>query len=61
MKNIFKISSIPVLSFLYPVLAYAQQSVAADPCASVEGLGNLICKAQQLLNAVIPLLIALGV
>ena len=36
-------------------------NTVSDACITVEGIGNLICKAQKILNSIIPVLVALGV
>jgi hypothetical protein len=55
---------VPLLSLLIlPVLVFAQVGitpVAAQTCTG-GGLGVLICRMQQLLNAILPVLVALGV
>ncbi len=59
MKNLFKFVSrfrfiIPVL-FLFPFIAWA-----AGPCDALTGLGKVICQIGELLKAVVPVLVALG-
>src|SRR3989338_1500603 len=38
----------------------ASQDATTDRCASVEGIGNIICKVNQILQSIVPLLVALG-
>jgi hypothetical protein len=74
MKNLFKNISKFTLIFsfliLAPVATFAQGFVGPCPagtvnngsgCVPASGIGSLMAKAQQLLNSVIPILIALGV
>lgn len=37
------------------------QSATAVGCTSLAGIGNIICKAHQILNSIIPVLVAFGV
>jgi len=67
MKKLFKFGSLLSLAFFSPIMAFAQvvidlpsSIVTTDVCASLVGIGNLICKANQILKLVIPLLMALG-
>jgi hypothetical protein len=57
MKKIFKFTPILSLIALSPVIVFA----ATGPCDALTGIGKSICQIQQLLNSIIPVLIALGV
>jgi len=61
-KNLFKISSIVLLVFAvsFPVTIFAQTSSDA-PCDGVTGIGGVLCRLNEFLNNIIPLLITLGV
>jgi hypothetical protein len=56
MKKLLKLGSIFLFTVLFPVFTFA----ATGPCDALTGLGKLICTTQQLLNSIIPVLIALG-
>lgn len=43
---------------MFPILAFAQNT---SPCAGLDGIGGLVCKIHQILNSVLPVLVALGV
>ena len=58
MKNFPKL--IAILSFIAFVPAVASAAVYG-PCGAFPGLGGILCSAHQILNSVIPVLIALGV
>ena len=50
--------------FVLPLVSLAQNSVvgaAKVSCVSASGIGNLLCTIQNLLNSIVPVLIALGV
>ena len=57
-KNLFKLTSIFSLTALFPVIAFAVSTVCD---AQTTTLGNLLCRIQQLLNSIIPILVLLGV
>jgi len=69
-KQIKKITKfIPLVSLIFfsPIVAFAQfmlytpSVTATDPCSTLGGISNLICKAHGILNLAVPFLIALGV
>lgn len=57
LKSIYKFVSIFSFLVLAPIISFA----ASASCSSLNGIGKLICQAQQLLNSVIPVLVSLGV
>ncbi|HEY4513445.1 MAG TPA: hypothetical protein VJH06_02960 [Candidatus Paceibacterota bacterium] len=65
MKKFKKFVSILLLLIvLVPSLVLAANGdpvTGANVCASVTGIGNLICKFKELLNSLIPLIVLLGV
>jgi hypothetical protein len=59
MKNSLKFVSILSFPALFPIFAFAFNT---DPCvAAPKGIGALLCNFQQILNLVVPVLVALGV
>ncbi len=62
-KKLFKFVSVLSLTALFPILAFAQITITNPPVATCTGNGisNLICNLQLILNSIVPLLIALGV
>ena len=58
MKKLNKFIPLFSLSVLFPVLVLAFNT---DPCLGVEGIGGFLCKINQTLNSIIPVLILLGV
>lgn len=63
MKTLFKLGLIVSVAVFLPLVAFAQVSFtsAASGTCTAGGIGNLICRIQQILNSIIPVLIALGV
>ncbi|OGI94939.1 hypothetical protein A2917_01910 [Candidatus Nomurabacteria bacterium RIFCSPLOWO2_01_FULL_42_17] len=75
MKNLLKLSLFIFLAsvLISPIVVSAQptsydQAVAehiarnsADPCASLQGVGKVICQLNRILNTIIPFLMTLGV
>lgn len=61
MKNLFKIVSVNVLIFSFLILTPVVASAAVTDCNTLTGLQKIICQIQQLLNAMIPVMVALGV
>ncbi|OGI78683.1 hypothetical protein A3F19_01840 [Candidatus Nomurabacteria bacterium RIFCSPHIGHO2_12_FULL_37_29] len=59
MKNKLKLFLIPALIIFSPVTVLAL--VPTGPCVGATGLGGLLCKLNELLNSIIPVLLALGV
>jgi len=59
MKNLLKFGSIVSSAVLFPMIAFAQD--AAGPCDALAGIGKAICQINQVLKAVLPVLVALGV
>ena len=57
MKKLLKFVSILSFLVLFPIFALA----AAGPCDALTGIGKLICQTQQILNSIVPVLVALGV
>ncbi len=58
-KNIFKLVSMSLIIGTMPLMAFALKT---DQCAGAGStIGSLICRFQQLLNSIVPVLIALGV
>lgn len=54
-KNLVKFISIFSLAVLFPSIAFAQATCTAT------GLGGMLCKIQNLLNSIVPILVLLGV
>lgn len=69
MKNLLKFVSILSFLALSPIIVFAQFQGPCLPgttqgttgCVPISGIGNLISQIQQILNSIIPVLIALGV
>jgi hypothetical protein len=69
MKNFLKTISKFILFFsfliLFPLIAFAQTSTSitstSTAVCSQTGIAKLICQTQQILNSIVPVLIALGV
>ncbi|KKS99987.1 MAG: hypothetical protein UW07_C0008G0019 [Candidatus Nomurabacteria bacterium GW2011_GWF2_43_8] len=57
-KNLLKFGPIIILTILFPVVAFAIP--VESGCSTLSGLGKTICQIRQILNAIIPVLIALG-
>jgi hypothetical protein len=57
LKSVYKFISIFSFLALVPIITFA----AVGTCDALTGIGKLICQAQQLLNSIIPVLVALGV
>lgn len=59
-KNLLKL--VPILSLLafFPLIAFAIPVDPAPACGSPGGLGKMICQIHQILNSIIPVLVALG-
>lgn len=47
-----------ILIVIFPSITFAQ---TANTCVTLTGIGNLLCRAHQILNSVIPVLVVLGV
>jgi len=63
-KKLLKFVSMISFAALFPIIAFAQIMVSAgttQSCDSIVGFGKIICQIQQLLNSIVPVLIALGV
>jgi len=61
-KNLLRL--FPIFSFLvlFPISVFAFTSTTTTgTCDALTGLGKLICQIQQILNSIIPVLVALGV
>jgi hypothetical protein len=58
-KNLLKIITIFSFLTLFPILVFADSSTST--CSTLTGLGQMICTLQNLLNSVIPLLVALAI
>jgi len=56
-KNLLKILSIICFTTFLPNIAFA----ASAGCEALTGVGKLICQINQILNSIIPVLVALGV
>lgn len=56
-KKLIKLAPIFLLTLLSPMISFA----AVGPCEDITGLGKVICQLQQILNALVPFLISLGV
>lgn len=63
MKNFLKFTSVVTLSLFYPLITFAQVTFTGASVTNCtgSGVGKLICTFQQILNSVVPVLIALGV
>ncbi len=77
MSRIFKIKNLSKIIFIVsltliiisPVLSLAQGeedtpasiTITTDACASLTGIGKLLCQTHKILNSIIPVLLALGV
>jgi hypothetical protein len=63
MKNIFKLSSILFLLAFLPLVSLAQVTIinpVSDACPP-DGLTRMICQIHEILNKIVPVLLALGV
>ena len=56
MKNLLKFTLLLSLIIFLPIIT----SAATTNCDTITGLGNLLCKFNELLNSVVPVLMALG-
>jgi hypothetical protein len=62
-KNLFKFFPIFLFTTLFPVVAFAATTFVTAPAVTCSGTGlsNLICQIQNILNQIVPVLVALGV
>ncbi|KKU75647.1 MAG: hypothetical protein UY01_C0007G0025 [Candidatus Nomurabacteria bacterium GW2011_GWB1_47_6] len=60
MKKVYTFLGILSVMSFTPALVFALEP-NAGPCSGLTGLGKLICSFHQILNSIIPVLIALGV
>lgn len=58
-KSLLKFFPILSLTIFYPFITFAQP--VTNVCSGIKGLGKLICQLHQILNSIIPALVALGV
>jgi hypothetical protein len=57
MKSLLKFISILSFATFFPVIAFAENT----DCNTLNGIGKLICQINQILNSILPVLVALGV
>jgi hypothetical protein len=73
-KNLLRLFSIISLSTFFPIITFAQgipenviinnsanSTSVASTCDALAGLGKILCQIHQILNSIIPILVALGV